>query len=178
METHFCLALSCKNQTLNNRSPSCEEHAGAKKQAGGQWGHQVREGKLSNKTQGEEKRRGREGNRWQKEEEDAARLGLEHSKSLEAKPASGDELALIRSRINNKATAISTTFNISPKHTINLFALGRARTTDEHKTAGKMQKSLSHCAGRWSYLVNPVLSSLNYKGKKQPKVSLNIYLLG
>lgn len=32
-----------------------------------------------------------------------------------------------------------------------------------------MQKSPSHCAGRWSYLVNPLLSSLGYKEKKKEK---------
>lgn len=71
--------------------------------------------------------------------------------------------------------------NIPLKYAINRLALGRARTKDEHKTAGKMQKSSSRCAGRWRHLVNPLQSSLSYKekkGKKLPKVSVNIYLLG
>lgn len=72
--------------------------------------------------------------------------------------------------------------NIPLKYAINRFALGRARTKDEHKTAGKMQKSPSHCAGRWSYLANSLQSSLGYKEKRGeknlPKVSVNIYLLG
>lgn len=76
--------------------------------------------------------------------------------------------------------------NIPLKYTINWFALGRAKTKDERKTASKMQKSPSDGAGRWSYLVNPLQSALGYqerttttkKKKKLPKVSVNIYLLG
>lgn len=61
--------------------------------------------------------------------------------------------------------------NIPLKYAINRFALGRARTKDEHKTAGKMQKSPSHCAGRWRYLVNPLQSSLSYKEKREKEAA-------
>lgn len=102
-------------------------------------------------------------------------------KPSEAKPVSGEGFWLVKSRINDKETAISMILNIPLKYAVNHFALGRARTKDEHKTAGKMQKPPSRCAGRWSYLVNPPQSSLAYKErrkKKLPKVSVNIYLLG
>lgn len=90
--------------------------------------------------------------------------GWDHLKKCsEAKPVSGEGFWLVKSRINDKETAISMISNIPLKYAINRFALGRARTKDEHKTAGKMQKSPSHCAGRWSYLVNPLQSSLGNK---------------
>lgn len=108
--------------------------------------------------------------------------GWDHLKKCsEAKPVSEEGFWLVKSRINDKETAISMILNIPLKYAINRLALGRARTKDEHKTAGKMQKSSSRCAGRWRHLVNPLQSSLSYKekkGKKLPKVSVNIYLLG
>lgn len=175
METHFCLALPRKNQTLDNRSPSCEEYACAKKQAGGQWGHQERKGKLSNKTQDQGKRWGREENGWQKEEEDAARLGLEYPRrSLEAKPASGYGLSLIRSRINNKATAISTTLNISPKHTINLFCPWESQNKRWAKNRWQnAEVSVSLCRQMKLFSQSCVVFS-ELQRKKPPKVLLNI----
>lgn len=98
-----------------------------------------------------------------------ARLGRGSSEeALKSKTVSGEGFWLVKSRINDKETAINMILNIPLKYAINRLAFGRDRTKDEHKTAGKMQKSPSHSAGRWTYLVNPLQSSLGYKerGKK------------
>lgn len=64
------------------------------------------------------------------------------------------------------------------KCAINCIALGRARTKEEYKTAGKTQKCPSHCVGRWSYSVCPLQSSLGYKerGEKKAAQSFSQYL--
>jgi len=122
----------------------------------------------------------RQGERWPGQETKCRQpsWGWDHPKKpSEAKPISGEGFWLVKSRINDKEIASSMILSIPLKYVINRFALGRARTKDEHKTAGKMQKSPSHCGGRWSYLetLNSPLWAIR-KGEKKAAQSFRQYL--